>query len=226
MNHKTFRRTLAMLCLLLAILSLASCAKTNKFIMSGSSFRDKKTDVIYLDAHPAIEPIKVSDRAYGKSGDLLFYEIEGLDPTKYVSDQSGSVFYAKNLAAPTLSSMQLSMIEIRIEENTARTLGTIRDTEQIATIYDAYANGEEIPYPAYTPVRNLRIRLGDEKLGLCYSLVYVQYEAVYTKTNDDGSVAEYGKCFLYDRFEDRFVKAPQTLIDRIAVIYGEGEETA
>ena len=60
------------LSLMLAAMMLCSCAKTNKFIMNGSSFRDKKTDVTYLDAPSSIEAITVSDREYGKSGDILF----------------------------------------------------------------------------------------------------------------------------------------------------------
>ena len=218
------KRLLSAVCLAAMLLSLGACTKTNKFVMNGSSFRDKKTDVTYLDAHPAIEALRVSDREYGKSGDILFYEIEGLDPTKYVCEQSGSVFYSEKLSEPTLDKMELSVIEIRVEETTVKLLGSIRDKEQIAAIYAGYRDAAALPYPAYTPERNLRIRLGDEKLGLCYSLVYVQYEESYTTTAADGSVQDHGKCFLYDRFENRFVAAPEALIARIGEIYGEGEE--
>lgn len=215
------RKIVVAVCLLLLATLLLSCAKTNKFIMNGSSFRDKKTDVTYLDAPPSIEAITVSDREYGKSGDILFYEIEGLDPTKFVCEQSGTVFYAEDLSIPTLADMTLSFVQIRIEETTPRTLSTMDSREDAEEIRAAYLQGEAISYPAHTPVRNLRVRLCDESLGLCYSLVYVEYEKDYITSAEDGSEINHGRCFLYNRFESRFVKAPELLIAQVAQIYGD-----
>lgn len=220
MKQSRFNRGLcAALCLLLAAMMLCSCAKTNKFIMNGSSFRDKKTDVTYLDAPSSIEAITVSDREYGKSGDILFYEIEGLDPLQYVCEQSGTVFYAEGLTIPTLSEMTLTFAQIRIEETTAKTIATLDTAEEANAIRDAYLNGDAISYPALTPKRNLRVRLCDESIGLCYSLVYVEYENDYITHAEDGTKINYGKCFLYNRFENRFVVAPALLSDRVAQIY-------
>ena len=212
-SSRTFRRALSSVALLIALFTLISCAKTNKLIGEGEVLRDKKTDVEYLCAPSSYEALAVGEEPYAKQGDLLFYPVVGQDPLKFLSEEFGALFYADSVTLPTPREMSLSYAEIRLEENL---LTTLEEGKTVEAIRDAYLDSDAIAYPNYTPVRNLQIRLADSELGICYVLTYLEYAENYV--GDDGVI--YGKAFLRNPYENRFVAAPEELIAAVQTVYG------
>lgn len=212
-SSRTFRRVLSLVALLLVLFALVSCSKTNKLVGEGDMLRDKKTDVEYLCAPSSYEALSVGEEPYAKQGDLLFYPVTGQDPLKFLSEEFGALFYAESVTLPSLSEMSLTHAELRVEGNL---LTTLEDEDTVNAIRDVYLDGDTIAYPNYTPTRNLQIRLADSELGICYVLTYLEYAENYV--GEDGVV--YGKAFLRNPYENRFISAPEELIDALATIYG------
>ena len=211
----------AILALLFVTLSLSSCVKGNKFVSEGSAFVDKKTDVSYDFAPLCYEPIAIGDKVYGSDGDIEFYEIEGQDPTKWLGDADGGVFYAKGVTLPTVDKMNVARLELCSVKNQLLVAKRITDAEIISAIIDGYLFADEIIYPNKTASVSYKLRFADTSIGVYYCIDFIRYaEDFIIKT--DGTETNLGKDFLYNRSEDRFVKAPKTLVAEINALLGEG----
>ena len=198
-SNKKFH-LLAIVALLCALsLLLGSCSK--KFVSDGPDYKDRKTKVTYEYAPFCYEAIEVSEEEYAKSGYDIFYEIVGQDPLEWLCESSGTVFYSKKLTLPTLKEMNISYIEICSEASSITVKATINNADDIAAIISSYSSETPLSYSADVASTSYKIRFADTSLGLYYSVSFFAY-------SDGGA-------YLYNRSEDRFVKAPAELISYI-----------
>ena len=210
--------SLALLCCTFSML-LCSCAKGNKFSYQGVSFKDKKTHVTYNYAPACYEPIAQDEKIYGHWDNTRFYALEGKDPLSWLCEENGTVFYADGTELPTLGEMQISYIDLCVETNSTITRGKITSDEDISSIIEHYISAKSISYRGLTPEKTYKIRFADTELGIYYSLTYIRYTEDYVVLNDDSTESVYGKDFLYNRFEDKFIVAPEALVGYINELY-------
>ena len=218
-KNALFRVVTAAILLCLALSLFASCAKGNKLVPDGTLYKDKKTDVSYVYAPLCYEAIAIGEEIYASSKEDTFYTIVGQDPLKWICEESGTVFHAKDIPVPALDEMAISHIEICSESLTATTVKSkIEVAEEISSVISGYLTTEPLYYPTDVAQRTYKIRFADTSLGIYYSLTFLRYSDDYTETLDDGTVKNYGKDFLYNRYEDRFVPAPKLLSDYVDAI--------
>lgn len=194
--------------------ALCSCAKGNKIVLGDDGkYVDKKTNVVYIDAPACYEPIGMGAEQYGVIGEAQLYAVEGADPTEWLCDPTGSVLYAEGIELPTLDKMDISYASLMMEDVE---LARISDGAVIGYVVDAYASGAAIRKPTYfenTLAISWRIKLADESLGLYYVLNYIELKEDHVVTNDDGTTVNYGRAFIFNRFEDKCVAAGDILAD-------------
>ena len=210
-----FRAVALALVVIMLATALSACAKGNKFVYDGDYFKDKKTDVKYIDAPSCYEPVSIGEKIYGHSEDAKFYQISDKDPLRWICEEGGTVFYAEGETLPALDEMNVLYAEICVDTNTEAVRRTIHDKEEISEAMAGYLEGESITYTGIPTKSIYKIKFADVSLGLFYTLTYIRYESEYTLIGDDGEEVGYGKDFLYNRFEGRFVKAPRVLIDYV-----------
>ncbi len=202
----------ALLCAVSILIS--GCAKGNKFLDEGDTFKDKKTKVVYNYAPACYEPISPSEKIYGQTKDSDFYSLEGIDPLKWLCEEGGTVFYASDLTLPSISEMSISYIDICTSDTTTITRAKISNANDISEIISAYADTDGIYYLGHTPETTYKIRFADASIGVYYSLSFIRYSEDYISAVN-GEEKNYGKDFLYNRFEGKFVPAPEALVNYI-----------
>lgn len=208
--------------LLALVLLLASCGKGNKFEAEGTGFVDKKTKVTYKFAPLCYEPISLEEEIYGSDGELEFHEITGRDPRKWLGEASGGVFYSDDITLPTLDRMAITRVEICAAGNQIFVRDTITDFAEISELIGEYMNAEAISNPNNSALVFYKLRFADHTIGVYYCVEFLRFSADYVVTSG-GVEKNYGKDFLYNRSEDRFVKAPEFLSERIDALLGVGE---
>lgn len=216
------KRTISLiLALVFALLPLTACAKGNKFVSDGAAFVDKKTDVTYDFAPLCYEPIAIGETVYGSDGDIEFYEISGQDPTRWLCDADGGVFYAKGVTLPSVDKMNVARLELCTVKNQTLVAKSITDSETVCAIINGYLSESEIIYPNKTPSVSYKLRFADTDIGIYYCIDFVRYGEDFV-LNVDGTNTNLGRDFLYNRAEDRFVKAPAALVEEINALVGTG----
>lgn len=191
---------------------LCSCGKGNKFLYQGEVFKDKKTDVVYRYALACYEPISTEEEVYGSTDTTSFYALSGKDPLKWLCEESGTIFYAEDVTLPYIDEMDISYADICAETTSTITRQKIVDGGDLEAIINGYVEADGIYYLGKTPESTFKIRFADTSLGIYYSLTFIRYADDYTVYGEDSSETNYGKDFLYNRFEDKFVPAPAELV--------------
>jgi hypothetical protein len=97
----------------------------------------------------------------------------------------------------------------------------ITDTEVISAIIDGYLSESKILYPNKTASVSYKLRFADTTIGVYYCVDFVRYSEDYVLTID-GVETNLGRDFLYNRAEDRFIKAPEALVSEINALLGVG----
>ena len=182
----------------LVALSLSSCKVT---LQSGSNgLYDKANDISYNHASTVYEAIALV-KEYGKLTDTesyVLYTIPGMDPTEMLATEDCNIVYASDYDMPTLMEMMPTLLHICTDSHEIKRL---EDAVAVASLVHDYAEGESIAYPGITPLRSYKARFESVNYpGFFYTLTYVEYA-------DDLTVDEksYGKYFLYNAFDQRFV---------------------
>ena len=201
----------AFICALSAVLS--SCSKGNKFEIDGNKYVDKKTNISYIDAPASYSPIGIEDKVYGTFKELSLYAITGADPQKWLCEKQGTVFYADGVSLPTLVQMNVSAVDIMLEDVS---LVTVTDKAQISLFSAAYASASANSYakPLWSDDSieiNWRIRFKDESIGLYYTVAYIELKEDYVIESADGSEKNLGKKFFFNRYEGVFAPAGDVL---------------
>lgn len=214
-------------CLVCACTTLFfGCAKGNKFEMNDGKYMDSKTKISYIDAPACYEPIAKGEKIYGSYGDASFYEIVGIEPTKWICSDSGVVLYAEGETLPSLREMNVSRTEVMLEDVRIAEL----TAEVSGQIIDLYSNGERISKPM-TPDDSIEtswsIRFADESRGIYYVFEYFEMKADYVTKTESGEEINHGKKFFYNRFESVCVEAGdvlESLVDEYKELLEEEQE--
>ncbi len=165
------------------ILSSVSCGMglgVMDYDKATNLYTDRYTGISYTNAPSVYEPMALSkEYARWKSpgGRVVFYEIEGMDPSLWLAEEGKTVFYSTEVTLPTLSQMEPNRILICVEETLTVAIAEITEPEEISALIDIWENGEAVPYPGTTPKATYRIKFQSELYpGLLFSLIYVEYD--------------------------------------------------
>lgn len=191
---------------LLCLLSLASCGVN---LTSGENgLYDKKNDVTYCHASPVYEAVALV-KEYGKltvtdQESYVLHTIPGMDPTEMLATEDFNIVYADHITMPTLMEMGPTILRIC---NDSYEIKRMEDTVAIAAVVAKYTVGESIEYPGLTPIRSYKARFESVLYpGFFYTLTYVEYD---TDLELDG--VNYGKYFLYNAYDKRFIPIDDTI---------------
>lgn len=185
---------------LLCTVSLVSC-KVN--LQSGDNgLYDKKNDISYCHASPVYEAISLI-REYGKltvtdTESYALYTIPGMDPTEMLATEDFNIVYSDALNMPTLLEMKPTILRIC---NDSHEIKRMENAVVVASLVSDYSNGEALSYPGTTPLRSYKARFESVNYpGFYYTLTYVEYSESLVIEDKD-----YGKYFLYNAYDQRFV---------------------
>lgn len=221
---KHVKRYIAGILAFLLILCMAGCSGKNKLKMnSDGNYVDKKTNVAYAIAPASYEPIASESEAYGKIGDSDVYGVVGVDTSRLLCTGDGTLFYAEDTELPSLDGMQLSYVSLVSSEDV--TLANVSDANVVSALVNAYCVGDEMRKPLYSEdslAVNWRLKLADETLGIFYVLNYIELKEDYTVSGSDGTTVNYGKAFVFNRFENKCVAVGDLLASYVAE-YGSAD---
>ncbi len=200
---------------------LCGCSKGNKFTMKDGMYVDKKTNVAYHDAPACYEPLAIGTEIYGILGEVELFEIVGADPKLWLCEATGTVFYADGVTLPEVDELNTSYMTLVYEDVQ---VAKVTDAATIEKVAKAYVDGQNIQKPSWPADMydiNWRVRFIDESLGICYVIAYFELDEDYVITDDTGAEINYGKRFLYNRFEDKMVAVDDTLAPYVAEYKGQ-----
>ena len=191
---------------LLLTLSLASCGVT---LQSGENgLYDERNDISYCHASPVYEAISLV-KEYGKLNvtgqeSYVLHTIPGTSPSKMLATEDFNIVYASDIDMPTLLEMTPTILRIC---NDSLEIKRFEDAVAIASLAYTYENGTSIDYPGLTPIRSYKARFESLNYpGFYFTLTYVEYAEDLVL---DG--VNYGRYFLYNAYERRFVPAGEDI---------------
>ncbi|HHT54884.1 MAG TPA: hypothetical protein GX011_08190 [Clostridiales bacterium] len=177
-------RVMPVLALTLALALLSASCGFGLGIMdydkATNLFTDRHTGVSYTDAPSTYEPTALG-REYARwkspGGRVVFYEIEGMDPSLWLAEEGKTVFYSTEATLPALPQMEPNRILICVEQTLTIAIAEIIDPGEIRILVDIWETGEAIPYPSTVPKATYRIKFVSQLYpGLLYSLIYIEYD--------------------------------------------------
>ncbi len=195
---------LILLAAVFCALSLASCKTTLKPGENG--LYDDRKDITYSHASTVYEATALV-KEYGKLAlsaeeSYLLYTVPGEDPTDILATEDYNIVYAQDVTLPTLSEMAPSILRLCVDSTEhVREVGNVSDVVIVASIVHDFTTGENLPYPAASPLRSYKARFESPQYpGFFYTLTYVEYAE---DVEIDGT--NYGRYFLRSAFEGIFV---------------------
>ena len=201
---KLIKQMSLILCLCLSFLALTACGMTIHEGIGEGDAMDKSSGTAWYHASTCYEAVEL-EKKLGKlvvgEHSLELYKLPNMDPDKWVATEDKNILYAEGTTLPSLSEMNPEKLVIYLDATTEQKLKTISDAETLSVMIADYEKGESVLYPSKTPSVTYRVRFTSEAYpGLYYVLTYVEYASDYVV--DD---VNYGRYFLYDRFNQRFV---------------------
>lgn len=194
----------ALMAALLCALTLASCKTTLKPGEHG--LYDDRHKISYSHASTVYEATALV-KEYGKLAlsaeeAYLLYTVPGEDPTEILATEDYNIVYAEGVTMPTLSEMAPSILRICVDSTEhVREIGNVSDVVLVASIVHDFTTGENLPYPAASPLRSYKARFESTQYpGFFYTLTYVEYAE---DVEIDGK--NYGRYFLRSAFEGIFI---------------------
>ena len=189
---------------LLCTLSMVSCKTTLQ--PGDKGLYDKQNDITYSHASTVYEASALV-KEYGKLAltskeSYALYTIPGADPTEMLATEDYNIVYAAGYTMPTLLEMAPTVLHVCTDSaTTVHEIQRIEDNVDIAALVMKYTSGENLPYPASSPLRSYTVRFESVQYpGFYYTLTYVEYDS---DVEIDG--VNYGRYFLRSAFEDIFV---------------------
>ena len=205
MKALSIRKTLLiLLAVTLCALSLASCKTTLQ--PGDNGLYDKQSKITYSHASTVYEATALV-KEYGKlaltpkeSYDL--FTIPGTDPTRMLATEDYNIVYAAGITMPTLLEMAPTVIHVCTDSTaTVHEIQRIEDTVAVASIVTDFTAGENLSYPAGSPLRSYKVRFESTQYpGFYYTLTYVEYAS---DVEIDGE--NHGRFFLRSAFEGIFI---------------------
>lgn len=198
LSMKKFRTLLAATAL---ALTMTACSSTITLTIDDDGlFRDTENGITYDAAPLCYEPQTVGEE-YASfrvgSMEVILYEIEGLDPAKWLTEAytgSGSLFVSTDITLPDLVEFSPDTIHLCVQNTSVWEFATVTDPTVIDEVVRAYTEGEAVPYPAATPDADLRFKFSSAAYpGIYYNLIYVDYgDARYLYERSSGRCVEVG----------------------------------
>ncbi len=197
----------AILLILSSVLLFSCTATLVNFKYEDGHMINKRLGLSYIAAPFNYQAVSTGN-AYGyyEKADLTLYEVNGLDPKKWLSEEysgaSTTLFYSEDIALPTLRELGADKIFICLEDEVIYALATIDDTDLINKLIDLFENGENVEWPLVNSIQRYELKFYSEKNYpyLYFNLSYGEFEE--------------GK-FLYDRSTKKCVELGDLLVDYI-----------
>ena len=221
-------RILAAALVAVTLLSLTACGGVPSLTPNEKGgYVNAKTDVVYYPApdcyearsYNAEEPVALNDGVH-------FYAVDGTENDTWLySPDFGILLYAEGQTLPTLGALEPTLMKVILDDGgISKTLYEVESEDKIDAILDAYEEGASIEYPGKRANYKFYLKLYSDKTPwIVYNLMFVQYAEDLTVTvkDADGEISEvnYGKNFLYNRAEDRFVPIGDELQEYIDDYY-------
>lgn len=130
------------------------------------------------------QPFSVGEPyALYKKGNLTLYEIEGLDPKKWLTEEySGgltTVFYNPSETLPSLAEMEATKVYICYEDEVTYAVAEINDGEVINKLIDLYVNGEHEEWPMLDSIQTFELKFYSENKypHLYFNLTYGEFSS-------------------------------------------------
>ncbi len=180
------------LLLLLACLLLLSCSSSLVSLKyEDGTFYNKGQKLTYLPAPANFDPYAIGEAyAYYEPGKMTLYEIQGLDPKKWLTEEysgnSTTVFYEDSVTLPTLREMAPTSAFLCVTDELIISIAEITEKDTIQQLIDLYESGEKTMWPMDDATTFYDLRFYSENLypHLYYTLVVAVFP--------DGT-------YLYDR---------------------------
>ena len=223
----------AVLCAALCAPLLTSCAGgAVKLTYENGAYRNEKSGLAFVTAPICYRAVsRRSDEVIAKiaakqGSDVLLYAIDGMDSSKWLTDDSFAVYYGEAAGLPTLRGMQCSRATLCMSGSYTYPLGTIEKQEEIDDLVEIYELGTTVPSSKIIPQPEKRYELlflSELYPGLAYSLEYWKFNEevyVYTPLDENGEIPDLypgiraeivngearfqlGTSLVYDRSADR-----------------------
>jgi len=200
--------------MILTVLTLASCAGYSVILKNDGedNLTDEENGIDYVYCLGYLRAADIYAKPYAKvtgpnkKQKMKLYEIPGLDPKKWLSEDINSVavpflFRATDEKEPALGEFA-SKIHVAFTDELSVVIDTIKDEAVIAAIINDFLNGRPMPmehFPAFA-AENFTFFFESEKYpGIYYVLEYFM----------DGD----GNCYLFDRWSPRLTPCGVNLFE-------------
>ena len=229
MNLKqNIKRFLTLTILAAFLLSFAACAKVGVLTADeNGGYINDKNGVRYYAA-PGSYDVKgyLSEGPVALNDGINFYQVDGTSGEKWLySPDFGILLYAESETLPTLEDLSPNKMDICLDDGEKMiTALEVENVSNISAILEAYNNGETLLYSGKKSNYKFYLKLTSaEYPWLIYNLEFMQYAEdliVYSK-DENGEVTEknYGKNFIYNRHEKRFVAIGDEMQEYIDAYY-------
>ena len=199
------KRIIALVLAAVALFIFTSCsASLVNFKYENGKLINKGQKLEYYPAPNNYEPVSVGEAfGYYKKTDLVLYEIQGLDPKEWLTQEyAGSattIFYSTSLTLPTLAELEPTKLYICGGDTLTYAVATVEDKDAIANLIDLFENGEYEEWPLVNSIETFELKFysEDKYPHIYYNLTYGEFEE--------------GK-FIYDRTTKRSVRIDDALI--------------
>ena len=207
----TLKKTLLVgLASLLCAASMISCSAGDVNLKSHEQYGlyNAKTKISYSHASPVYEATSLVKEC-GKlivtdSESYALFTIPGAKAEEMLATEDFNIVYASDMDMPTLQEMAPSILRVC---NDSMEVKRVEEAAVVAKVVKTYAEGTSIDYPGTTPQRSYKARFESlDYPGFYYTLTYVEYaeDLVVDDVN-------YGRYFLYNAYERRFVPAGEDI---------------
>ena len=204
----------AILLAFVAVMSFSACSRIpNLTPNEKGGYVNGKTNVVYYPAPDCYEAkYYITEEAVALNDGVEFFAVDGVEDEKWLySPDFGILLYAEGEKLPTLAELQSNLLSIRLDDGgISKTVSDVEDSAKISEILKAYENGETLEYPGKRANYKFDLKFYSEQYPwIVYTLMFVQYgeDLVLNVKGEDGEIKQinYGKNFIYNRAEDRFV---------------------
>lgn len=209
------------------LLLFVSCSSGHKvtFDSENDTCYDKSTGVTYSPLSASFEPIARGEE-YGTVNiagvKYTLYAITGQDPEKFLCTEYGDVYCRQDVAVPALTAwenvegVRISLAGLANAPAMTISAEVADEASLIEELTLAYREGQAVRHPVEEPVAAYILRFtSPDAPGLYYTLRYYEYgEDIFdTVTDADGTTRDvnFGRYFLYDRYEGRCVAVADSL---------------
>ena len=143
-------RILSLIIAVVMLLSLTSC--TRKMTMNTSGITDKKSGITYNFVTVPLIPKEKSTEAYAvwkmsKDVKINLYEINGLDPEKWLYSEVGDLLCSEKIDFPDLFAFSADKFFICYNSDITISFAEITDEAEVSALVDCYVNGEGVSEP-------------------------------------------------------------------------------